>query len=249
MGKNYDGKCAYYFHQIGNKDVVEKYDYLDPEHIGIIIRNPASYKILNKIKKIEGDYFKDESKNFSGLVSPKDFFTNKQFLMSSWDNYEKERTGDFNIKYYVNKAIHKRSFAWIAKYQVPKNLETKDLNKVFIPAAGGSGNDSQVLGAPFYGEPNSVCSQTYLVIGYDPKIHHLTKEQCLNIISYIKTRFFRYLVSIKKKTQNGPRGVYQFVPMQNFDEIWTDEKLYKKYKLSSEEIEFIETMIKPMEEE
>ena len=85
------------------------------------------------------------------------------------------------------------------------------------------------------------------MIGYDPKLHNFTKEQCENIISYIKTKFFRYLVSIKKKTQNGPRGVYQFVPLQDFNEPWTDEKLYKKYGLTQEEIDFIESMIRPME--
>ena len=121
------------------------------------------------------------------------------------------------------------------------------MHKVYIPAAGGSGTDTQVLGYPFYGEPNSVCSQTYLVIGYDPEKHNFTKQECENIITYIKTRFFRYLVSIKKKTQNGPRGVYQFVPMQDFSKPWTDEELYKKYNLTQEEIDFIESMIKPME--
>lgn len=56
------------------------------------------------------------------------------------------------------------------------------------------------------------------------KKHNFNKTQCENIVSYIKTRFFRYLVSIKKKTQNGPRGVYQFVPMQDFNESWDDKK-------------------------
>ena len=128
---------------------------------------------------------------------------------------------------------------------MPKNQKTKDLHKVFIPAANGS-TDS-VLGTPFYGEPNSVCSQTYLVIGYDPVKHNFNKVECENIISYIKTKFFRYLVSIKKKTQNGPRGVYQFVPLQDFSKPWTDEELYNKYGLNETEISFIERTIKPME--
>lgn len=63
----------------------------------------------------------------------------------------------------------------------------------------------------------------------------------------MKTRFFRFMVSLKKNTQNGTRQVYQFVPMQDFNESWTDEKLYKKYNLTQEEIDFIESMIKPME--
>ena len=86
-----------------------------------------------------------------------------------------------------------------------------------------------------------------MVIGYNPNKHHFTQQECENIISYIKTRFFRYLVSIKKKTQNGPRGVYQFVPLQDFTEEWTDEKLYKKYGLTAEEIAYIEEKIDVME--
>ena len=164
--------------------------------------------------------------------------------MSSWKNYSKEKDSVHSVKYYLNKAIHKMDFAWISKNDIPKNLETKDFHKVYIPAANGSMDI--VLGKPFYGEPNSVCSQTYLVIGYD-KSHNLSKEKCENIITYIQTRFFRYLVSIKKKTQNGPRGVYQFVPLQDFSKPWTDEELYAKYNLSPEEIAFIESMIRPME--
>lgn len=245
--KDYKEKCLYFFHEIGNKSIYKRFDYLDSENIGIVIRNPSAYQILEKIKLHDGKYFIDENKNFSGLVSPKDFFTNKQFLMSSWNNYQMNPNGDYNIKYYVNKSIHKLDYAWISKCQIPKNFGTINLHKVYIPAAAGSGNDTQILGQPFYGEPNSVCSQTYLVIGYDPKLHNFTQKQCENIITYIKTRFFRYLVSIKKKTQNGPRGVYQFVPMQDFNEPWTDEKLYKKYGLTQEEIDFIESMIRPME--
>lgn len=84
------------------------------------------------------------------------------------------------------------------------------------------------------------------MIGYDPIHHNFTEDTLNNIITYIYTKFFRYLVSIKKKTQNGPRGVYQFVPIQDFTKPWTDEELYKKYNLSDEEIKYIEDMIKPM---
>jgi site-specific DNA-methyltransferase (adenine-specific) len=132
---------------------------------------------------------------------------------------------------------------------VPKNTASIKLNKVFIPAAAwgvAKEEDDPVLGQPFVGEANSACSQTYLVIGYDPINHNFSKEQCENIASYISTKFFRYLVSLKKRTQNGPRHVYQFVPVQDFSKPWTDEKLYKKYKLTQDEITFIEKMIRPM---
>jgi site-specific DNA-methyltransferase (adenine-specific) len=55
------------------------------------------------------------------------------------------------------------------------------------------------------------------------------------------------MVSLIKNTQNTMQKSYQFVPMQDFSEIWTDEKLYKKYGLDEKEIAFIESMIRPME--
>ena len=62
----------------------------------------------------------------------------------------------------------------------------------------------------------------------------------------MKTRFFRYLVSIKKKTQHNPRDVFQFVPLQDWSRPWSDEELYRKYKISTDEISYIESIIKPM---
>lgn len=245
--RDYKGICEYIFHSSGNQKIYKREDFLDSKGSGVVIRNPNAYSILDKVVKTDKNYFTLSEKNFSGLVSPKHFFDNSILLTSNWSDFEDNSHDEYNIKYYLNKNIHKKDYGWISLKQLPKNQKTKSLHKVFIPAAGGSGTDSQVLGIPFYGEPNSVCSQTYLVIGYNPDLHNFTKRQCENIISYIKTRFFRYLVSIKKKTQNGPRGVYQFVPLQDFNEEWTDEKLYKKYGLTQEEIDFIESMIRPME--
>ena len=196
--------------------------------------------------KIEGHYFSNPDNNFSGLVSAKHFFDDSTLLTSNWKGYKDNKSTEYSIKYYLN-INRERTFRWISNSQLPKNKRTKDLHKVYIPAAGGSGYDDIILGKPFYGEPNSVCSQTFLVIGYDPVKHNLSEEECQNIIKYIQTRFFRYLVSIKKKTQNGPRGVYQFVPLQDFSKPWTDEELYAKYDLDDKEIAFIESMIRPME--
>ena len=244
--RDFEGKCAYHFHQSADKKVISRYDYLDSKNSGIVVRDPQAYSILEKIEKIEGQYYMDASLNFSGLVSAKHFFDNSELLTSNWTGYKATQDSEYCIKYYLN-LNRERTFRWISKQQLPKNQDTKDLYKVLIPAAGGSGYDDQILGKPFISEPNSVCSQTFLVIGYDPEKHNFSEEECQNIIKYLKTKFLRYLVSIKKKTQNGPRGVYQFVPMQDFSKSWTDEELYAKYNFTQEEIDFIESMIKPME--
>jgi site-specific DNA-methyltransferase (adenine-specific) len=63
----------------------------------------------------------------------------------------------------------------------------------------------------------------------------------------MRTRFFRFLVLLIKNTQNAMKKVYSFVPMQDFSEPWTDDKLYAKYGITAEEQAFIESMIRPME--
>lgn len=242
--KDYKGKCNYYFHKSSLQAPICRCDYLDSKNAGIVIRDPQAYSILEKIEKCEGSYYNDINNNFSGLISAKHFFDDSKYLTSNWKGYKDKQDSDYNIKYYLN-IERERTFRWISNSQLPKNKETKNLWKVFIPAANGS-NDI-VLGKPFIGEPGSVCSQTFLVIGYDSEKHNFSKSECENIITYIQSKFFRYLVSIKKKTQNGPRGVYQFVPIQDFTHEWNDEMLYKKYSLSNDEISLIENTIRPME--
>ncbi len=73
-----------------------------------------------------------------------------------------------------------------------------------------------------------------------------TKKEAENVISFIQTKFFHFLLGLSKNTQHTTQKVYKFVPMQDFSESWTDEKLYKKYKLTPKEIGFIEGMVREM---
>ena len=99
-----------------------------------------------------------------------------------------------------------------------------------------------MLGKPFIAGKGTCCTETYLVISvFD------NKAQAENLISYISTKFFRFLVLLRKNTQTATKTVYQFVPIQDFTKSWTDEELYAKYDLSEDEINFIKSMIKPME--
>ncbi len=90
--------------------------------------------------------------------------------------------------------------------------------------------------------PGTICTETYLVTGvYD------SRNEAENLVKYMKTRFFRFLVSQFMYSHHISKDSYSFVPVQNMQEKWTDEKLYKKYGLAQEEIDFIESMIRPME--
>ena len=73
------------------------------------------------------------------------------------------------------------------------------------------------------------------------------KSEVASIQSYLQTRFFRFLVSLRKNTQHATRSTYTWVPIQDWTRTWSDKDLYKKYELTKDEIAFIETMIRPME--
>ena len=130
--------------------------------------------------------------------------------------------------------------------QVSRNIETISQYKLFISkadgAAGQLGNPipARIIGKAEIAGPNTICSETFLCV------FARTKECAVNIESYMRTKFFRLLVSIRKN-KNMTSETYKYVPMQDFSKPWTDEELYKKYKLTQEEIDFIESMIKPME--
>ena len=134
--------------------------------------------------------------------------------------------------------------SYVNRSEITKNNQDIEKYKVFISRAG-SGSDSfphPIVGLPFIGEPFTVCTETYIYIGpFNSRI------ECANVITYIKTRFVRFLIMLRKVTQSTTKEVYKFVPLQDFSHPWTDEMLYKKYDLDENEIHFIESMIKPME--
>lgn len=130
------------------------------------------------------------------------------------------------------------------KSDISKKKEWFNMHKVMISSAynAGDGFPHQVINKPFYAEPQTCCTATYLVIG-----PYKTKAICDNVISYIATKFFRFMVLLKKTSQHAANNVYTFVPVQDFSKPWTDEELYAKYGLTDDEIAFIESMIRPME--
>lgn len=72
-----------------------------------------------------------------------------------------------------------------------------------------------------------------------------SREEMDNAYSYTQTRFFHLMLTLKKNTQHTSRSVYALVPQQDFSCPWSDDKLFKKYDLDNDEINFIQTMVKP----
>lgn len=144
-----------------------------------------------------------------------------------------------SIKIFQNGGV-----GYVSEDQITNNRNIIDSYKVLIPPLG-SGSDSfphQILGRPFVAEKNTACTETYLVAGAFEN-----ETQAINLSRYLTTKFLRFLVLLNKPTQHATSKVYTFVPLQDFSESWTDEKLYKKYDISEEEITFIDSLIRPMD--
>ena len=232
--KNYHGDCIVNERNSDGIYSSAKRPMLE-DGMDTFIRHNDAISILHKVRS------KNE-RSFSELVSPQTPFG----LPTSYKGNERKSSED-DLKLYIsgNKAQYKGKVFFVPNREVSKGRKYIGKHKVYI-AKAGIGSDTfphQIIGRPFYGEPDSVCNQTYLVVG-----PFSDKVICENVMSYMRTKFFRFMVLIKKNSQDAMRGVYQCVPIKDFSKSWTDQELYEEYSLSDDEIAFIESMIKPMED-
>ena len=190
------------------------------------IRYNDAIPILHKVR------VKKEA-SFSDLVSASKPFGLRTFAKG------KDNPFSGSVKLYGSTGI-----TFIIRDEVASNIEWIDRNKIFISATYGErlAKNYWVTGKPFLGEPGSCCSETYIVIG-----PCRSKAEAENIMLYMRSQFFRFLVLMVKNSPRAPRKVYSLVPKQDFTQPWTDEKLYQKYGLTKDEIAFIEAMVRPME--
>jgi site-specific DNA-methyltransferase (adenine-specific) len=189
------------------------------------------------IKKI----FNPDKKSFDTLVSSQTPFG----IVSSYKGMStKIHPTDLLLYKSGHEMEHRGQTAYVQIERVIRGKEYIHKHKVYLGEASSAVGSfpHAILTQPFYGEPGSVCTQSYLVIGpFD------NKNECENCITYIKTRLFRFMVLQRKNTQHNMSHVFKFVPLQDFSHPWTDAILYEKYGLEQKEIDFIESMIRPME--
>jgi hypothetical protein len=136
---------------------------------------------------------------------------------------------------------------YIPRTSVASAVNLIDKWKIFVGfAAPGTGNKDtyphKIISTPFIGAPGSISSETYLCIGpFESEL------EANNALSYLSCRLTRLLILLHKPSHNTTRKVYTFVPTQKWTKRWTDERLYKKYGLSTEEIAFVEKLVRPMD--
>lgn len=227
--KNYNGPCEVINYKNGSP-VSSMTRYLKEKNLETLIRYNTGLEIIRKVQKL------NES-TMDKIVSSRKPFG----IESNFNEFKNQKDNRNNIKLY-----RFGEDGYINIDQVPKGHALISKIKVIDSKASPGGDEypHKIITEPIIAEKNSVNTETYLIIDtFD------NEKEAENLVSYMKTKFFRFLMAMIKNTQNISKKVYSFVPIQDYSESWSDEKLYKKYDLSKEEIEFIESMIKPMDNE
>lgn len=195
----------------------------------VFVRDARAVSILNKVAGL------GEASINTILARDKEFG-----WTSNFDGFhEKERLGDVPI-YFIR--TMKRDTAYIERNVVIKSANLIDTWKVLVPKAfnGGDGLPHQILGKPLIAPSPSVCTQSFLFFYVN------SRKAAISLQSYYMTKFFRFIVSVRKITQDATHSTYVWVPIQTWDCIWTDEVLYAKYGIGKKEQAYIESQVREM---
>lgn len=233
----YNGKTDYTFVSKAG-EVIHSITTLKNKYFKFVIRDN---RILSLLDKICSD------KRFSDIVSNVRPFGIRGYLFNTPERYPDSglQFTPFpgSVKMYGVKGIKggaKRVEGYVNKTFITTNTESIDKYKVFFTTSYSTNAINPP--EPILGNPGTACTETFLQVG----VFNTKKEQ-ENCLSYIHTKFFKVLLYFGKGTMHVTKDVFELIPLQDFSEEWTDEKLYAKYGLTEDEIAFIESMIRPME--
>lgn len=204
----------------------------DLNEFDVFVRDARALPILKKVLSAE-------EPSLSKLVTTRDPFG--PALASNFKDYSEVKEPGY-LRLYLNKGT-KRLEGWVSPGVVTRNKELAKKWKVLVPKAGSGAKavPDLVIGTPIVSGPNSVCTLTYLAVG-----PLKGKKEAESLVSYLHTRFCRFLVSLRKPSQDTTTGSYLWVPQQSWDREWNDEDLYEKYGISEQEQAYIAEMIKEM---
>ena len=134
--------------------------------------------------------------------------------------------------------------SYIERKDIPRNVNWVDEWKVLIGRAYGIGSTlpQKVYNNPIVAGPGTACSETYLVVD-----RFSSEEEAQQLANYLETRFVRFLVSLRKNTQDIFSERFSFVPDLPMTKKWTDSLLYKRFGITKLEQAFIEKMIRQMD--
>ena len=236
--KNYSGETEYHHYALdGNISITNR--HLKTNLTNNVIRDYRQISIIEKAAR-----YKEEK--FSSIVYSRNPYGFYADLFNAPEHYpeikiSKSYIGDLYKIYGIlgKKGGAKRVFGYVNPDTVKKNKAEAQNYKLFFSKAYTT--TSTVPPEIILGKPGEVCTETFLQIG---KFENA--EIAENCLSYIKTKFFRALLFFNRHSLNISKKSFELIPIQDFSQKWNDEKLYKKYNFEQKEIDFINSIIKPV---
>ncbi|AYW36197.1 Eco57I restriction-modification methylase domain-containing protein [Capnocytophaga canimorsus] len=235
--RDYKGKVDYTFQSLeGITSSIKK--HLKNEYFDYVIRDNNILSIIEKVSSGE---------KFSKIVSSTMPYGIRKFLFNEPHRYANSNLQDTpfykSVKIYGVKGLKggaRRVEGYISKDIIAKGIDTIDKYKLFFTTSYSTNavHYPKVIVA----KPNEICTETFLVIGSFENY----KEQ-MNCLTYMETNFFKALLFFGKGTMQVSKSVFGLIPLQDFSKPWTDAELYAKYRLTEEEITYIEKIVRPME--
>ena len=222
--RGYDGPCAIQTMWDGHPVGEPVSRYLDA--FDVLIRWNDAVPILDKVRA------RHEATLDARVSSRKPFGLATNYKGRSTSNGMKDP-----VKLFANQRTE-----WVDRADIPVNVAWVDDWKVLMTAVQGTSAavETKFLGKPILAGPGTACSETYLVAG---RFGSDNEAKAKRYALYLRSRFVRFLVSLRKQTQHATKDVYSFVPDLPLDQDWTDEKLYERYGLTQDEIAFIESQV------
>ena len=232
----HDDKCRYTFHlKDGTIKENERYLRSDIEGLNKVIRDYEEYPIIKKANK--------SSKKFDNIVSSANMYGFRTNLFNNAESYKgvklQENKGPNSCLVYGIENT-RRAKKYINRSAINKNKADIDKYKIFFPAVFGT--ETTLLPEIITAEPGEISTGSFIQIGsFD------NKDTMLNCISYMETKFFRFLFNSNKYSYGMSKRTFSLIPLVDFSKPWTDAELYAKYNLTEEEIAYIEDNIEPMD--
>lgn len=225
--KRHDGDCEVFTYDDGHC-VSQLKRPLKEKGIDIFIRYNRAVSILHKVKKFNEPSFADLISSRKPFGLPTNFKGNPKPYINCNENvflYQTKGTG------------------YVKLSEISRNKELILKHKILTPKAIGSGDGKVDKVNPIYAGINTACTETYVVIG-----PFESEEICNNVMNYINTQFFHFMLTLKKNTQDASRDTYELIPMQDFSKCWVDKDLFEKYGFDHNDIKYIQEMIRPMDD-
>ena len=222
----YNGDCKIV--NIKGDDCVEELRPLN--EYSIFIRDNKAIDIVRKVKDLDSHFMNE-------IVYSRNSFD----LPSTVTGRERRLENDIYV-------LSSKGECYLPSSEVRDKEGIMKQYKVIITYAMSGGNkpsaagDYQIVSSLFILKPNEACTETYLILSTFNSL-----KEAESLLSYVKTKFFRFLLLQSLSSIHITKECFRFVPLQDFSRPWTDADLYAKYHLTDDEITFIESMIRPME--